>query len=186
MAERRLGVLAATALVFGACASGGGAQRVNYRYAGNDPATMQQVDVRPGPMPDGEGFSGSFHSAQIGDVYLEQTGDSVIGTYEYDRASCHAVGRIEGTANGNLVRFRWTESQRSCGRIQPLMGRGYFLFWVDSAHNGRLSGEWGSGDRENGGGPWALFRDRVRRQPPARPEGENGVFDGSSGAAPAR
>ncbi len=163
--------LVALAAVVTACASTPQTRTV-YRYAGNDTATMQDVDIRPGPMPDGEGFTGSYHSTQIGDVYLEQTGDSVVGTYEYDRASCHATGRIEGTAQGNLLRFHWTESQRACGRIAPMRGRGYFLFWVDTAGNGRANGEWGVNNNESGGGPWSLFRDRVRRQPPARPAEE--------------
>jgi len=166
--------LLALAVVVTACA-GSSQNRTVYRYAGNDTATMQDVDIRPGPMPDGEGFTGSFHSSQIGDVFLEQTGDSVVGSYAYDRASCHATGRIEGTVQGNLLRFHWTESQRACGRIAPMRGRGYFLFWMDSANNGRANGEWGIGTADSGGGPWTLFRDRVRRQPPPPPaeEGAN-------------
>lgn len=163
--------VAALGLLVSAC-SGTTQVRTVYRYAGNDPATMQDVDIRPGAMPDGESFTGSFHSSQIGDVYLEQTGDAVVGTYAYDRASCHATGRIEGTVQGNLLRFHWTESQRACGRIQPLRGRGYFLFWMDSAGNGRANGEWGVAAAESGGGPWTLFRDRVRRQPPPAPAEE--------------
>lgn len=145
----------------------GGAQapRATYRFAGNDPATMVAVDVRPGPMPDGETFSGSFSSQQIGDVFLEQTGDSVVGDYAYNRANCRATGHIEGSVQGNLLRFTWTESQAACGRIGMLRGRGWLLFWKDSAGNGRLNGEWGQGESDTGGGPWACFRDRVRRQP---------------------
>jgi hypothetical protein len=159
-----------------ACASNQRAR--SYAYAAHDPATNTDVSIGVGPMPENESFSGSFHSQQIGDVYLDQTGDSVVGTYEYDRASCHATGRIEGTARGNVLRFRWTESQAECGRIAPLTGHGYFLFWKDSANNGRVNGEWGFNEAEYGGGPWALFRDRVRRQPQQRNTGRGqGVFD---------
>jgi hypothetical protein len=168
-----------TMMLLGACSSP--QARTTYRYAGNDGPTMVAVDIRPGPMPANESFSGSFASGQIGDVFLEQTGDLVVGQYSYNRASCRATGRIEGHAEGNLLRFTWTESQRACGRIAPLSGRGYMLFWIDSAGNGRTNGEWGMADRDSGGGPWSLFRDRVRRQPPAE-EGatRDGPFSGDN------
>jgi hypothetical protein len=173
-----------TMLLLGACSST--QARTNYRYAGYDQATLTNVDVQPGPMPANESYSGSYNSGQIGDVYLEQTGDLVVGQYAYNRASCRATGRIEGHAEGNLLRFRWTESQRACGRIAPISGRGFMLFWIDSAGNGRTSGEWGMGEAESGGGPWSLFRDRVRRQPPTEDgAAQDGPFSGDQ-AAPAR
>lgn len=172
-----------------AACSGSQSNRTTYRYAGNDPATMTDVDISPGAMPDNESFSGSYHSQQIGDLFLEQTGDHVVGEYAYDRGNCRATGRLEGSAQGNLFRFTWTESQASCGRLAPLRGRGYFLFWKDSAGNGRVNGSWGSGEAESGGGPWSGFRDRVRRQPgEARPavagQTGEGVFNDSPSTSP--
>lgn len=179
-------------LALAAASACSGSQRptASYRYAGRDPATMTDVDIRPGPMPDNETFSGSYHSQQIGDLFLEQTGDSVVGEYGYDRANCHATGHIEGTLQGNLLRFTWTESQAACGRLAPLRGRGWFIFWKDSAGNGRVNGEWGSGDADTGGGPWSGFRDRVRRQPGeqqrgAAPASSGGVFNDAPATSPA-
>ena len=171
--------LTLTSLMLLAACSGSQA-RTNYRYAGNDPATMTAVDVSQGPMPANESYSGSFHSEQIGDVYLDQTGDLVVGQYIYNRASCRATGHIEGHVQGNLLHFTWTESQRACGRIGLLSGAGYMLFWVDSAGNGRTNGEWGMGERDSGGGPWSLFRDRVRRQPPSPEETPDSPFGNDS------
>jgi hypothetical protein len=128
-----------------------------------DTVTNQAVTVVPGPMPSGETFTGLFHSQEIGDVNLEQTGDTVIGCYEYDRAQCHVRGRIEGRVEGNLLRFAWTEDHRACGRLSVPPGRGYFLFWKDSADNGRAVGEWGYSDNEDGNGQWLLFRVPNRR-----------------------
>lgn len=171
-----------TTMLLAACS--GTQARTTYRYAGNDPATMVAVDIRPGPMPANESFSGSFHSEQIGEVFLEQTGDLVVGQYLYNRASCQATGRIEGHTEGNLLRFNWTESQRACGRLAPVSGRGYMLFWVDSAGNGRANGEWGMGERDSGGGPWSLFRDRVRRPAPAPAAAtQDGPFSGDAADA---
>jgi hypothetical protein len=163
--------------------SGSSRQAVSYVYhADPDPVSGQPAHITAGAVPDGDSFTGSYHSQQIGDLYLEQTGEIVIGTYEYDRASCHARGNIEGRANGNLMRFSWTENQRECGRLGLLTGHGYLLLWRDSDTNGRLNGEWGVAEAETGGGPWSAFRDRVRRQtPPSTSSGSSSsVFEDSN------
>ncbi|MBI5512390.1 MAG: hypothetical protein HY909_01400 [Deltaproteobacteria bacterium] len=147
--------------VLAACS--GGRRNASYRYTAMDTVTNQPVTVVSGPMPGGETFTGLFHSQEIGDVSLEQSGDTVIGCYEYDRAQCHVRGRIEGRVEGNLLRFSWTEDHRACGRLSVPPGRGYFLFWKDSANNGRASGEWGYSDNEDGNGQWLLFRVPNRR-----------------------
>ncbi len=143
-----------------------------YVYATDrDPASGRPVNVGQVDMPAGETFTGSYHSQQLGDLYLEQTGPNVTGTYQYDRAACRSRGRLEGRTAGNLLRFTWVEDQSLCGRFQPIRGHGYMLFWLDrnrdGSVNGRLDGEWGMGDEEMGNGHWSAFRDRVRRQPPA-------------------
>jgi hypothetical protein len=166
--------------------SSSGRVRTDYVYHSDaDPVTGHPVHQAQGPMPDGESFSGSYHSQQVGDLYLEQMGDIVTGQYEYDRAACHATGRIEGRVVGNLLRFTWTESQAACGRLQPLTGHGFFLFWKettdDGAVNERLNGQVGMGDDESGS-PWSAFRDRVRRQPPAATTTTGGgVFEDANG-----
>ncbi len=167
----------------GASACGGAQRHTDYHFSGHDQATMADVDVRPGPLPEAETFSGVYHSQEIGEVTLEQTGDTVVGTYEYDRASCHARGRIEGQAEGNLLRFHWTEDQRQCGILNVPPGRGYFLFWKDSAHNGRLSGEWGYAENESGGGRWALFRSPNRNRRVEPTPGTSGGDNSSGGSS---
>ena len=69
-----------------------------------DEIPERQMNVRQGPMPSGHSFSGVYRSPQIGDIDIVQTGDSVVGRYEYDRGSCHVVARLEGSANGNASR----------------------------------------------------------------------------------
>jgi hypothetical protein len=185
---RSTALVLVTLAAFGCSSSG----RIHTNYAYNsdaDPVTNRPVHITQGPMPDGESFTGSYHSQQIGDLYLEQMGDIVTGQYEYDRAACHATGRVEGRVTGNLMRFTWTESQAACGRLQPLTGHGYFLFWKettdDGAVNERLNGEWGVGDNDSGGGPWSAFRDRVRRQPPSQSGNATGggVFEDANGSS---
>ncbi|MFO0604978.1 MAG: hypothetical protein U0324_17480 [Polyangiales bacterium] len=159
-----------------------------YVYASdNDPLSGQPVNIGQVDMPLGESFSGSYHSAQLGDVFLEQAGANVTGTYQYDRGSCRTLGRLEGRTAGNLLRFTWTEDQSLCGHLQPLTGRGYMLFWMERNRHGvtnaRLDGEWGMGDAELGNGHWAALRDAVRRNPPQQSgPARRGIFD--EGAAP--
>ena len=185
MTIRSTATLVLTLCLFG-CSSTN-QMRTTYAYhADSDPVSGRPVHVTQGPMPENEQFTGSYHSQQIGDLYLEQINEVVTGSYEYDRAACHATGRIEGRAIGNLLRFTWTESQATCGRLQPLVGHGYFLFWKetndDGQENVRLNGEWGPGESDSGGGPWSAFRDRVRRQPPAQQSTTGGgVFEDGNG-----
>ncbi len=165
----------------------------SYVYAtDHDPASGHAVNVGQVDMVPGESFTGSYHSQQLGDLYLEQNGMNVTGVYAYDRASCRSRGRLQGRTAGNLLRFTWTEDQSLCGRFQPITGRGYMLFWMerndDGAVNGRLDGEWGMGEEELGNGHWSAFRDRVRREVPAELSAPaapvRGAFD--DGAAPVR
>lgn len=177
----------ALVLSLAALGCGSSARRTTvYAYhTDHDPVTNDPAHITQGAMPSGETWSGSYSSPQIGEVYLDQTGDVVTGTYEYDRAACHARGTLEGRANGNLMTFTWTESQAECGRLTPMRGRGYFLFWKDGSDNARINGEWGLDDNESGGGPWHATRDRVRRTPQRRstaPSSGGGVFEDANGA----
>lgn len=162
-------LLSALALMVLGCASAPPPPvRRAYVYATDaDPISGRPVNVGQVDMPPGETFAGSYYSAQLGDMFLDQTGTTVTGTYEYDRAACHATGRIEGRVAGTLLRFTWTESQATCGRPAPIVGHAYFLWWqernADGTMNVRLNGDWGFGDEEVGGGRWSAMRDRMRR-----------------------
>lgn len=145
----------------------GGSQLNRYVWNDVDEATGQRVDLRQGPMPADETFTGVYQSPQIGEVQLSQTGDLVVGQYEYDRGSCHVRARLEGNAVGNLARLAWREDHRQCGRIEPVTGRSFFLYTVENTggvRRGRLFGRWGYQEDEHGGGPWIAFK-IPRRQP---------------------
>lgn len=151
-----------------------GPQRSNQaRWTGTDDATGQPVNIVQGAMPENHSFNGVYQSPQVGEIHLIQTGDSVVGRYEYDRGSCHATGRLEGTANGNVLHFNFTESQRECGRLAPITGRGFFLYHVESmgeVTRGRLFGRWGYGQNEEGGGNWMGFK--LPNRQPSMPDTE--------------
>ena len=165
-----------------------GAAQHNYTWTGLDEATGQNLNLPQGPMPSGQSFTGVYRSPQIGDIHLIQTGDSLIGRYEYDRGSCHVRARLEGSASGNLFRFTWRENHRECGRIEPVVGRGFFIYHVEQTGDftrGRLFGRWGYRDDDRTGGIWTAFK-QLNQNPtmgetPASTEGEGSSGGESSG-----
>jgi hypothetical protein len=148
-----------------AVAACSGASSRSFDLQFNDTANDNTpVRLHQGAMPQGFAWTGVYQSPQIGQIDLVENGDAIIGRYEYDRGSCHVVARIEGTRTGNLMRFRWTEDHRPCGRIEPVTGHGYFLFWTDTDNaRGRMDGEWGYGEEDRGNGHWSGFQLRGRR-----------------------
>jgi hypothetical protein len=123
---------------------------------------IRHANVSPGTMPAGQTFTGVWHSPQYGEMQMVQTGSQVVGEYTQDERH----GRIQGTVQGDLMRFEWSEQRELVmGRATTTRGHGYFRFTVDG--NGvdyLLLGEWGHDQDETGGGPWNAARDR-RRQP---------------------
>ncbi len=171
-------VLAGLAMMALSC---GGRQASSYVWTDVDESSGQRMNLSQGAMPAGQTFTGVYRSPQIGDIEIVQTGDSVAGRYEYDRASCHVRARIEGTVSGNLLRFNWREDHRPCGRIQPVIGRAFFIYHLeetDGIQRGRLFGRWGYQEDDQSGGSWTAFK-QMNRQPTM----EGGGGDTSGGAA---
>ncbi len=71
-------------------------------------------------------------------TWMERTGDRVVGEYSYG----DGIGRMEGTVQGDRLRYRWYFDADS-GRGAALLGPG-----------GALEGTWGVGDSSENGGPW--------------------------------
>ncbi|MEI8255672.1 MAG: hypothetical protein WCJ30_08375, partial [Deltaproteobacteria bacterium] len=103
-------VLMALAVMAVSC--GGQQAAASYVWNDLDEATGQRLNLTQGAMPAGQTFTGVYRSPQIGEIQIVQTGDAIVGQYEYDRGSCHVRARIEGTASGNLLRFNWREDHR--------------------------------------------------------------------------
>jgi len=149
-----------------------------------------RANVSPGPMPQGGTFTGVWYSPQYGTMNMVQTGSQVICEYEKDERR----GRIEGTADGNLMRFQWTERRELVSGVhQTNRGRGYFQLRQDT-EGFKIIGEWGIDDNETGGGPWNAVRAR-NRQPHLSTDnggdsggdtgGGDGSYDGSGDSSSA-
>lgn len=135
---------------------------------------IRHASVSPGPMPAGQTFTGVWHSPQYGEMHMVQTGSQVVGEYTQDERH----GRIQGTAQGDLMRFEWSdERELVMGRPTTTRGHGYFQFQVGGDGDSYIVGEWGHDQNETGGGPWRAARDR-RRQPHL-----GGATSGGSGSS---
>ncbi len=153
-----LTVLASAAAAAG-CGGGGGSAN---------------IDV--GPMPEGGSYTGVWHSPQYGEMHMVQTGSAVVGRYQKDERQ----GRIQGTVQGDVLRFEWTEArQMVAGVPQTTRGRGYFRYTIDQSDTHNILGEWGIDDSETGGGPWNAYKLKNRRPEvePASTGGEAGGDD---------
>ena len=158
MRDMRAWVAGAFGLVFGlfAC-SGGGTQ------------------VQAGPMPAGGEFTGVYHSPQYGEMHMIQNGDSVRGEYKQDERT----GRINGTVDGNLMRFEWVEMKAMvANRPQETRGHGYFVYKVDPANGEHvIVGRWGLDDDDSQGGDWNAYKMK-NREPQLSEESSGGESGG--------
>jgi hypothetical protein len=117
--------------------------------------------LRAGSMPDGGSFTGVWFSPQYGEMHMEQNGATVIGKFSKEEKK----GRIQGTVDGDLLRFEWTQQRELIvGRASESKGHGYFRVSMDAAENAwKIDGRWGVDDSETNGGPWTAIRARNRR-----------------------
>jgi hypothetical protein len=129
--------------------------------------------IKANAMPAGGNFTGVYFSPQYGEMNVIQTGSSVVGDYRKDERS----GRINGTVEGDLLRFEWVEEKAMISnRTTETKGRGYFRYMIDATNGDHiLKGEWGVGDNDTGGGPWNAWKS-TKSQPKLTGVGKsNGV-----------
>jgi hypothetical protein len=121
-------------------------------------------------MPGGGNFTGVWHSPQYGEMHMVQTGSAVVGRYTKDERS----GRIQGTVQGDVMRFEWTEDREMVSGVPSTSrGRGYFRYSIDQSGTHNVLGEWGIDDSETGGGPWNAYKMQNRR-PQVEQTGDGG------------
>jgi|GEM_PF-3137597 len=114
--------------------------------------------IKKGPMPPGITWSGTYYT-NWGTMKLTQTGSSVVGTFG------ERNGVIEGTADGNVLVFHWSEDQRSSlsSAKKKVEGSGILVYHViergeDKIDEHRIDGTWGYGNHKEGGGKWNGYK----------------------------
>ncbi len=135
------------------------------------------ANIPQGPMPQGGSYTGVWHSPQYGEMQLVQTGSSVVGEYTKDERT----GRIQGTLQGNVLRFEWSEERELvAGHPVTTRGRGYFTYAVGDDGDHYITGRWGNDSNMTDGGPWNAVRDRRRQPQLSTGEGGSGGDSGGS------
>lgn len=136
----------------------------------------QTHSITVGALPAGATFTGVWFSPEYGEMHIEQSGATAIGRYSKDERS----GRMQGTIEGDVMRFEWTESRELIvGRPTETKGHGYFkIFKNDAEDTWNLKGEWGTDASESGGGPWNAVKSKTRR-PDVAGTGNPGSSSGS-------
>jgi hypothetical protein len=116
------------------------------------------ADIKAGPMPAEGSFTGVYFSPQYGEMHMVQNGSAVVGKYKQEERS----GSIQGEAEGDLLRFVWTEHKAMvANRPQDARGHGYFRYMVDPANGDHvLKGRWGLDDDDSKGGEWNAYKSR--------------------------
>jgi uncharacterized membrane protein YgcG len=137
-----------------------------------------------GTMPEGATFTGVWFSPQYGELHIEQNGSSAVGRYSKDERS----GRLQGTIEGDVMRFEWTESRELIvGRPTLTKGHGYFrISKSDADETWNIDGRWGNDASEHDGGPWTAVKSKTRKPDidgdGAEGSSSSGSSDSSSGS----
>jgi hypothetical protein len=136
----------------------------------------QNPALIPKSMPSGGSFTGVWFSPQYGEMHLSQSGSNAVGRYEKDERR----GRIQGSVEGDIMRFEWTEKREIIkNRPMETKGHGFFRITKNEAEDTwNLAGEWGNDQAETGGGPWTAVRSKTM-QPDVEGTGKTPSESGS-------
>ncbi|CAK0777395.1 hypothetical protein CCP3SC15_570012 [Gammaproteobacteria bacterium] len=75
------------------------------------------------PLVENANLSGKWSSHPIGDVTITQTGNQIVGTYQYTNDDgITKDGKIEGILQGTTIRAKWWEHPSGGGRPQGRIG----------------------------------------------------------------
>src|SRR5215472_4360480 len=63
--------------------------------------------VTPGPMPEGESWTGVYYHPVFGYLHMVEQGTNVVGRWK--RTDGSAWGELSGTVTGTVAHFQWKE-----------------------------------------------------------------------------
>jgi hypothetical protein len=117
-----------------ACGAGSGARATN---------------IKPGPMPEGETWTGVYFHPVFGYLHVIEEDSSITGKWK--RADQSAWGELSGSKDGNVVHFQWKEHKYGLvGPAAEQHGKGVFVYKIGENKIGELDGVYGLNDDEVG------------------------------------
>jgi len=140
------GVLLLTPVAVVGCGGGSSAPKV--------------AEVKAGDMPADANWTGVYFSQLYGYLHLVQEGDNING--KWIRPHKDKWGELHGTAQGDLLKFSWTE--HTVGAVGPnssTAGKGYFKYKRPPGDNvdDTIAGEIGR-EQDEVGEPWDGVKQR--------------------------
>lgn len=130
---------------------------------GPDGPEAKTANVKPGAMPSDASWEGVYYDVLFGELHLEEDGNSIKGKWQ--RPLKGQWGKVEGTVDGNLMRFSWEEYVDGLtGPNSRKKGRGYFVYSRPAGDNvdDIIDGEIGRGENEVGI-EWHAIKQRQRK-----------------------
>jgi hypothetical protein len=111
------------------------------------PPAAKFAPVTAGELPGGESWPGVYYNTVYGNLNLEQNGDNIVGRWK--RTNESAWGELNGTAEGNVLHFTWTEHKYGAlGASADIKGTGIFVYTKGEAA-GELKGQYALQDSQN-------------------------------------
>jgi hypothetical protein len=117
---------------------GSASGRVSYQLFAQANQSIELPHAPPPVYQPQSALSGVYQS-NYGDVVITQSGNRIHGTYVAFN------GTIDGTIEGNVIHFRWS---------QPVGGSGYGTWYI--GNDGHLSGTFGQDMSDTSWGAWNL------------------------------
>jgi hypothetical protein len=162
-----------------AALSGLGALAAPLAGCSNTPAG-KVANVAQGDMPSGAKWDGVYYSELYGHLHIKTEHGKITGRWETPHKD--RWGEIEGEANGDVLRFSWSEWNRGLvGPNAKRVGKGYFKYKRPEGDNvdDQIVGEIGRGEDEVGDA-WEAIKQR-RMDPHPENIGGTGARDVGGG-----
>jgi hypothetical protein len=137
------------ALVLGVALSAGvGSTACSGGGSGGGSKTV--ADVKPAAMPAGGEWQGVYYNQLYGFLHITESSGAVQGAWR--TAGGDKWGELYGEADGDLLRFSWTEHKIGVvGPAATSSGKGYFKYTIPNAEEAHeIKGEWGLGESDAG------------------------------------
>jgi hypothetical protein len=145
--------------------------------AGCESKEPSVANVKSGPMPEGEQWTGVYFHPVFGYLHLQEEGSNLVGRWK--RTDHTYWGELSGTFSGNVFHYTWKEHKIGMvGAAATTKGKGYFVYKVNKENIGELDGEYGLNDAEVGSS-WKGIK-QVRMPPDLK-----SIGGGEEGVAPA-
>lgn len=97
--------------------------------------------VHAGPMPADQSWEGVYYNPVYGNLHLAEQDNSIVGRWK--RTDSSHWGELSGTAEGNLLRFKWTEhAYGTVGPAADMHGNGVFVFKMGQNDIPELDGQY--------------------------------------------